>query len=101
LRTDAGHSLRLPAPHRNAFSRIDEAPRIVRFVRTPIKGERRSDKNREGYMPTTILQVFVIGGLVLLFAMPALAQQTAGVTLRFIPHADPSILDPYLTGRGL
>jgi ABC-type transport system substrate-binding protein len=30
--------------------------------------------------------------------MPAVAQQGTGTTLRFIPHADLSILDPYFTG---
>ena len=30
--------------------------------------------------------------------MPSAAQQAAGTTLRFVPHADLSILDPYFTG---
>ena len=47
-------------------------------------------------MPTRLLSLFVIGGLALLFAMPAVAQQTAGTTLRFIPFADLLILDPYM-----
>src|ERR1700730_637414 len=51
-----------------------------------------------GYMPTTLLRLFVVSGLGLLSAMPAVAQQSAGTTLRFIPHADLSILDPYFTG---
>ena len=55
--------------------------------------------NRTGrYMPTRLLQLFVIGGLSLLFAMPAVAQQSGGTTLRFIPHADLTILDPYWSG---
>jgi peptide/nickel transport system substrate-binding protein len=51
-----------------------------------------------GYMPKSLLRLFVIGGLALLFAMPAVAQQYGGTTLRFIPHADLSMLDPYFTG---
>ena len=42
--------------------------------------------------------LFVIASLVLLFAMPAVAQQDAGTTLRVMPHADLSILDPHWTG---
>jgi peptide/nickel transport system substrate-binding protein len=34
----------------------------------------------------------------LFFAMPSKAQQNAGTTLRFIAHADLTILDPYFTG---
>ena len=49
-------------------------------------------------MPTRLLRLFVIGGLALLFAMPAVAQQSGGTTLRFIPHADLTILDPYWSG---
>jgi peptide/nickel transport system substrate-binding protein len=49
-------------------------------------------------MPTTLLRLFVIGGLALLFAIPANAQQGADATLRFIPSADLSILDPHFRG---
>ena len=49
-------------------------------------------------MPKSLLRLFVIGGLALLFAPPVMAQQSGGTTLRFIPHADLSILDPYFTG---
>ena len=49
-------------------------------------------------MPTSLLRLFVIAGLALLFTMPAVAQQGGGATLRFIPHADLTILDPYFTG---
>ena len=37
-------------------------------------------------------------GLALVPASAGVAQQGAGTTLRFIPHADLSILDPYFTG---
>jgi len=36
--------------------------------------------------------------LALLPILPSAAQQGAGTTLRFVPHADLSILDPYFTG---
>ena len=49
-------------------------------------------------MLTSLLRLFLIGGLTLLFAMPAVAQQSGGTTLRFIPHADLTILDPYWSG---
>jgi peptide/nickel transport system substrate-binding protein len=31
-------------------------------------------------------------------AIPTAAQPSAGTTLRFVPHADLAILDPYFTG---
>jgi len=40
----------------------------------------------------------VIAGLALLPTLPSAAQQGAGTTLRFVPHADLSILDPYFIG---
>jgi peptide/nickel transport system substrate-binding protein len=49
-------------------------------------------------MLTSLLRLFLIGGLTLLFAMPAVAQQSGGTTLRFIPQADLSSLDPYWSG---
>jgi peptide/nickel transport system substrate-binding protein len=49
-------------------------------------------------MLTRLLRIFFIGSLALLFAVPAKAQQGAGTTLRFIPQADLSSLDPYWSG---
>jgi peptide/nickel transport system substrate-binding protein len=43
-------------------------------------------------------RLLVAAGLALLPALPSAAQQGAGRSLRFIPHADLSILDPYFTG---
>jgi peptide/nickel transport system substrate-binding protein len=40
----------------------------------------------------------LVAGLALLPVLPSAAQQGAGATLRFVPHADLSILDPYFTG---
>src|SRR5271163_309110 len=45
-----------------------------------------------------LAKLFLVTGLTLLSALPAVAQQNAGTTLRFVPHADLSILDPYFTG---
>ena len=45
-----------------------------------------------------LARVILVSSLALLSAMPAVAQQGTGTTLRFIPHADLSILDPYFTG---
>src|SRR5271163_1745302 len=45
-----------------------------------------------------LAKLFLVTGLTLLSALPAVAQQSAGTTLRFVPHADLSILDPYFTG---
>src|SRR5271169_4057310 len=45
-----------------------------------------------------LAKLFLVTGLALLSALPAVAQQNAGTTLRFVPHADLSILDPYFTG---
>jgi peptide/nickel transport system substrate-binding protein len=49
-------------------------------------------------MPTRSLRLFVIGRLALFLAMPSKAQQDGGMTLRFIPHADLTILDPHWPG---
>jgi peptide/nickel transport system substrate-binding protein len=45
-----------------------------------------------------IFRLFLFGSLALIFALPVLAEQRAGTTLRLIPHADLTILDPYWTG---
>ena len=45
-----------------------------------------------------LARLIVAAGLALLLALPSAAQQGAGTTLRFVPHADLSILDPYSTG---
>src|ERR1700747_1146633 len=39
-----------------------------------------------------------LAGLALFTVRPASAEENAGATLRFIPHADLAILDPYWTG---
>ena len=49
-------------------------------------------------MLATFVRVLLVAGLALCGAMPAAAQQSAGSTLRFIPHADLTILDPHFTG---
>ena len=45
-----------------------------------------------------LLRLFVITSFALTFGMPSKAQQPASTTLRFIPHADLTILDPYEVG---
>jgi len=42
--------------------------------------------------------VILAAGLALLPVTPSAAQPGAGATLRFVPHADLAILDPYFTG---
>ena len=49
-------------------------------------------------MLARLFRPFMIATLALLFAVPVMAQQGAGTTLRFIPHADLTILDPYWSG---
>jgi len=49
-------------------------------------------------MLTRLAKFFLVASLALLSTLPAVAQQNAGATLRFVPHADLSILDPYFTG---
>ena len=45
-----------------------------------------------------LARLILVAGLFLLAALPSKAQQGAGTTLRFVPHADLAILDPYFTG---
>ena len=45
-----------------------------------------------------LARLIVVAGLALMPALPGAAQQGAATTLRFVPHADLSILDPYFTG---
>jgi peptide/nickel transport system substrate-binding protein len=45
-----------------------------------------------------LARLIVAAGLALFSALPSDAQQGVGTTLRFVPHADLSILDPYFTG---
>jgi hypothetical protein len=49
-------------------------------------------------MLARFFSLFVIGSLALLLAMPAVAQKGGSTTLRFIPQADLSSLDPYWSG---
>jgi len=49
-------------------------------------------------MLTWFARLYLAAGLALLPVGPSTAQQGAGTTLRFVPHADLSILDPYFTG---
>jgi peptide/nickel transport system substrate-binding protein len=48
-------------------------------------------------IPRTARLVF-LAGLALFRVIPGSAEENAGATLRFIPHADLAILDPYWTG---
>ena len=48
-------------------------------------------------MLTWFARLYLAAGLALLPVGPSTAQQGAGTTLRFVPHADLSILDPYFT----
>ena len=49
-------------------------------------------------MLTWFARLYLAAGLALLPVGPSTAQQGAGTTLCFVPHADLSILDPYFTG---
>ena len=48
-------------------------------------------------MLTWFARLYLAAGLALLPVGPSTAQQGAGTTLCFVPHADLSILDPYFT----
>ena len=48
-------------------------------------------------MLTWFARLYLAAGLALLPVGPSTAQQGAGTTLRLVPHADLSILDPYFT----
>ena len=48
-------------------------------------------------MLTWFARLYLAAGLALLPVGPSTAQQGAGTTLRFVPHADLSFLDPYFT----
>src|ERR1700752_3443408 len=45
-----------------------------------------------------LARLILVAGLAVLPALPSAAQQGGGTTLRFVPHADLSILDPHFTG---
>ena len=45
-----------------------------------------------------LVKFLVCAVLAVLPALPGAARQGVGTTLRFVPHADLSILDPYFTG---
>jgi peptide/nickel transport system substrate-binding protein len=45
-----------------------------------------------------LARLILVAGFALSAALPSAAQQSGGSTLRFVPHADLSILDPYFTG---
>ena len=49
-------------------------------------------------MPTTPTRLLTALGLAALLALPAAAQSYAGRTLRLVPHADLSIIDPHFSG---
>ena len=49
-------------------------------------------------MPTTPTRLLTALGLAALLALPAAAQSDAGRTLRLVPHADLSIIDPHFSG---
>jgi peptide/nickel transport system substrate-binding protein len=49
-------------------------------------------------MSVRLASLFLLAGVALLPASPGAAQQAHSTTLRFVPHADLSILDPYFTG---
>jgi peptide/nickel transport system substrate-binding protein len=49
-------------------------------------------------MPATPIRLLIAVGLITLFALPAAAQSDTGKTLRLVPHADLSIIDPYFSG---
>jgi hypothetical protein len=48
-------------------------------------------------MPATPMRL-LIAGLTTLSALPAAAQSDAGKTLRMVPHADLSVVDPQFIG---
>ena len=49
-------------------------------------------------MPATPMRLLIAVGIATLSIAPAAAQSDAGKTLRFVPHADLSIIDPYFSG---
>ena len=49
-------------------------------------------------MSTTPRRLLIVLGLAALLILPAAAQSDAGRTLRLVPHADLSIIDPHFSG---
>ena len=49
-------------------------------------------------MSTTPRRLLIVLGLAALLILPAAAQSGAGKTLRLVPHADLSIIDPHFSG---
>jgi peptide/nickel transport system substrate-binding protein len=49
-------------------------------------------------MPATPIRLLVALGLFTLCALPAAAESDAGKTLRFVPHADLTVVDPQFIG---
>ena len=49
-------------------------------------------------MPSRLAGLLFVSSLALLCAMPAMAQQGAGATLRLVPHADLTVVDPQFIG---
>src|SRR6516164_2710921 len=58
----------------------------------------RGTQLQEVGMPTTPTRLLTALGLAALLALPAAAQSDAGRTLRLVPHADLSIIDPHFSG---
>lgn len=49
-------------------------------------------------MPITWMRLHMVVGLAALSALPAAAQSDAGKTLRLVPHADLTVVDPQFIG---
>ena len=45
-----------------------------------------------------LVRLIMVCGLAVVPALSSMAQPGANTTLRFVPHADLAILDPYFTG---
>lgn len=49
-------------------------------------------------MPAIPIRLLIAAGLAAIFALPAVAQSDAGKTLRVVPHADLTVVDPQFIG---
>jgi len=49
-------------------------------------------------MLISLFRIFLVSSLALICVTPAMAQQGAGTTLRLVPHADLTVVDPQFIG---
>jgi peptide/nickel transport system substrate-binding protein len=79
---------------------LDRAAGYAKERQTPVRQFVALARTRleEMGMPAIPMRLLIAVGLATLSIAPAAAQSDAGKTLRLVPHADLSIIDPYFSG---